>query len=346
MDTAAGTEGIAAAIADLVAAAAVVADAGRAIRRLNNCKERRAGSGPPFLFTCAARCARGFLLYPEVVRGQIRFVVAAIGNTLGKNRNSTAMKSSKFSSNARGVFVLWGLALVGTLPSQSGSTPPPVINSITVQETNLILVANVPAGVQKVWLDVRPKPDAPWESKGPLGVPEDGGRINLRLPKPDRSTFFRMKAALSASTNNLVSVESAYIVIAPLAPAPAASTNSGPASSPDAILRVRATIDGNDRIRITRGSALWEHVDWNWPLSVINANDAEWSPRLLNYLATAGQGKLLPDGFSLKDATVEILSGRGSVTLEHADDEVIVKLDDPAAGASEYDVRIHFPPTK
>jgi hypothetical protein len=43
---------------------------------------------------------------------------------------------------------------------------------------------------------------------------------------------------------------------------------------------------------------------------------------------------------------VEILSGRGSVTLEHADDEVIVKLDDPAAGASEYDVRIHFPPTK
>jgi hypothetical protein len=233
--------------------------------------------------------------------------------------------------------MLLGLVIVEDAVAGSPSSGPLAVASISIQGTNLLLSASIPAGVEKVLLETRATNNVPWEAKGPVSVPPDGGRLTFKLAKPSRSAYFRLRGGKASAAESMTSAESAYMVIAPLG-------GTGAASTGDAVLEIRATIDGSDQITVSRTGAVWEHADWNWPLSSISANGVEWNPRLKNHLAAPGAADLVPEAFSLSDATVEVVRGRGSVILENADDAVRVRLDDTQEGASEYDVKVHFRP--
>ena len=211
------------------------------------------------------------------------------------------------------------------------------IGSISVQGTNLVLSAGVPAGLKQVTLEMCPALDAAWEERGILDVQAGVGEVTFTIPKPTNAVaLFRLKGLSRSETGALVSTEARYVTMPSLGPS---SADAGAA-----VFHFKGRVDGSDRIVITREGALWSHLNWHWPLQAVTINGAQWNPKEKNYVTTEGTSKFLPEAFSLESADLDILQGRDVVALERATNALIVHLDDTPAGASEYEFRIRFHP--
>ncbi|EEF58233.1 hypothetical protein [Pedosphaera parvula] len=220
-----------------------------------------------------------------------------------------------------------------------------VITSIRSEGTNVILAASVPPGLGQVILEMRPSLETQWEEKAILEVPSGGGDVAFTLPKPDGMQFFRLKSTPQSATASVLSSELRYVTIPPLGTSPAKLTNTSKPSTteiPEAVFHFKGTIDGSDKITITRDGALWEHVHWDWPQGAVEVNGAQWNPREKNYLTSAGASKFLPETFSLDSVDLEEIHGRGVVALERAENALIVYIDDIQNGADEYEFKVHF----
>jgi beta-lactamase regulating signal transducer with metallopeptidase domain len=115
-------------------------------------------------------------------------------------------------------------------------------------------------------------------------------------------------------------------------------------SNGNAVFHFTGSVDGSDKILITRDGARWTHVNRHWPLEPVLVNDTSWNPMDQSYLATVGPEKFLPESFSLESVDLEVIEGRDVVAIERTQHGLVVYLDDTPAGASEYDFKLHFHP--
>jgi hypothetical protein len=220
----------------------------------------------------------------------------------------------------------------------------PVINAISVVETNLDFVATFPPGVDHAVLEMRPTLADAWQSAALLNVPADGGTIEFTIPMPALETaFFRLNASMlvqnnsatNNTTTNQLSAELQFVAVPPLGPDPA-NTN-------EAVFHFKGVIDGSDRITIRRQGALWEHVNWGWPTGAVAVNGSQWNPSEKNYMTTTGAVTFLPLQYSLRSPRLEPVTGRDLVAMERTNDALIVYLDDTPPGAAPYEFKIYFP---
>jgi len=252
------------------------------------------------------------------------------------------MNSTRHSNLLRWGVLLGGATLLGlSLAATVEPSNPLVITSIAVVETNLEFVATFPAGVERAVLELRPDLDSTWEAVATVNVPADGGAVGFTLPKPNlEHAFFRLNITMHTATNNLVSAESQFVVVPPL---DAAAKNSSPA---EAVFHFKGMIDGSDRIIITHQGALWEHVNWGWPVSVVTVNDSQWNPSEKNFITTTGAVRFLPEKYSLSAARLEVMTNRDVLALERTNGALIVYLNDTPPGAAPCEFKIHFPRTR
>jgi hypothetical protein len=239
----------------------------------------------------------------------------------------------------------WSL-LVLTVALRLGSSPaaaaepsaPFAITSISVEGTNLVLVASIPSGVEQVALQTRPTLAGPWQEAKQLTVETGADEEVFTIPEPSTPTaFFRLSASSKADTSPMVSEELQYVTMP--------SLGANLAENGDAIFHFTGQVDGSDKIVITRQGALWSHVNWDWPQGPVTVNGQQWNPRAKNYATTVGPIPFLPDSFSLESADLETVRGRDVIALERADHALIVCLDDTPSGSDTYEFNLHFHPT-
>ena len=103
-------------------------------------------------------------------------------------------------------------------------------------------------------------------------------------------------------------------------------------------LRIRADIDGSDRLLIDKTGIWWEHRHWEWP-NEVTLGDVKWNPRKVRKLeySTALSG---PVAFS--SARMSINEARDMAVLQRGDDRIVVDFADSPLGRAVYDVTIHF----
>jgi len=211
------------------------------------------------------------------------------------------------------------------------------ISSISVESTNLSLVASIPPGLDQVALEISASLDGEWEEAGPVDVPTGTKQLTFTLPKPATPTaFFRLKAKRHLEATPLLSSELQYVAMPSLA---ANLSDTG-----DALFGFKGLVDGSDKIVITRDGALWNHINWGWPPDAISINDTQWKPQEKNYVTTTGTSKFLPETFSLDSVSLETIQGRDIIALERSTNALIVYLNDTPIGPGEYEFNIHFHP--
>jgi len=211
------------------------------------------------------------------------------------------------------------------------------ISSISVQGTNLSIVAAIPPGLDQVALEVSPSPNGDWHEAALVNVATGTRQLTFEIPKPSTPmAFFRLKATSHLNGTPLLSSELQYVAVPSLA--------SNPSDSGGAVFHFKGLVDGSDKIVITRDGALWNHVNWAWPQGAVTINGAEWKPQDKNYVTAVGETKFLPEAFSLESVNLEVIQGRDVVALERAPNALIVYVNDTPTGPSEYEFTIHFHP--
>lgn len=214
----------------------------------------------------------------------------------------------------------------------------PTIQSISVDGTNLVFLAMIPAGFDKVFLEMKPSLNEPWTEVSQLE--SESGDVSFTIPKPSYSqAFFRLNGTSHAGVfeRQLISPELKYVIARSLA------SNSGGRGG--AVFHFKGAVDGSDRILITRDGALWTHVNWGWPAGPVKINGTEWIPSEKNYLTTQGTDRFLPEAFSLDAISFEMIRGRDVIALERLDNGLLIYLDDTPGGADEYEFEIRFHPS-
>lgn len=215
--------------------------------------------------------------------------------------------------------------------------------------TNLVFIANIPAGFERTILEMRHTLTNSWEEVALLDVAAEGGVVEFIVPRPaEEMAFFRLKAIAptippTTTTPEMIvsqtSTELEYVTMPSLAPD---STNMLP--NAPAVFHFKGTIDGSDRILITHSGAFWEHINWSWPGEAVAINGSHWNPREKNYLTTIGATAFLPATYSLENVSLEAIEGRDVVALEKTNNALLVYLNDTHSGAAPYEFKIHFHP--
>lgn len=249
------------------------------------------------------------------------------------------MNATLRAGNPRFVF-LFCLAIIlpSGLAAEVAPANQPVITSLTLAGANLVFSASFPAGVEQAVLESRPTLADAWQEAALLNVPTNGGNLEFSIPQPALATaFFRLNATLYSAAQAELSAEVRYLAAPSLA---RAGANGAPA---EAVFHFRGQIDGSDRIIINHKGAVWEHVHWNWPSTVL-INDSQWTPSERNFLTTTGAVAFLPDSYSLTAVNLEVIEGRDVIALERTNDALIAYLDDTPSGAAPYEFKIHFHP--
>lgn len=103
-------------------------------------------------------------------------------------------------------------------------------------------------------------------------------------------------------------------------------------------LRIRADIDGSDRLIIDKTGIWWEHRHWEWPKEV-TLGDVRWNPRKTGKLEYSS---VLSGAASFSSARMSINEARDMAVLQSGDDRVVVDFADSPLGRAVYDVTIHF----
>jgi len=227
-----------------------------------------------------------------------------------------------------------------TASSRAGENVPaqiPVINSISVSGTNLVITASIPSGASQVVLEICPTLADSWQEAAAFQAPTNGGPMEFSIPQPPLPmAFFRLNVSLAGSAQPQLSTVVHYQIVPPL-------TEVATNGSTEAVFHFNGEIDGSDKITIRRDGALWEHVSWGWPGTVI-VNDSQWQPSEKNFLTSTGAVSFLPPQYSLSAADLEVVQGRDVVAVERTNDALIVYLDDTPLGAAPYEFKVHFHP--
>lgn len=105
-------------------------------------------------------------------------------------------------------------------------------------------------------------------------------------------------------------------------------------------VRITATIEGTERIRIYRDRAEWEHVA-SGPPSDVRINGRAWTPSQQPRIENAGPTAFLSGSAVLVGVDHWKIRGRGAVTLQVRPDHVLLEIADPQPGADAYDIIVH-----
>jgi hypothetical protein len=233
--------------------------------------------------------------------------------------------------------------------------PPPIqlaITGMSADETNLLLTASVPAGLDKVTLETRPALTAPWEEVQQLSAPAGGGELTFVCPQTsDLARFFRLRADQAVQAPSVPN-DSSQLQVHPVPKPPsivsselefvATSSLSAHLTNGNAVFHFKGKVDGSDKILITHDGALWNHVNWAYPSEPVAINETQWNPRTKNYLSVIAPGKFLPESFSLESVDLEVIKGRDVVALERTNNGLLIYLDDTPVQAAEYEFNINF----
>ncbi len=112
-------------------------------------------------------------------------------------------------------------------------------------------------------------------------------------------------------------------------------------SSPQAMLKIAATIDGSDLLKITRQSATWTHQAWSCPATV-KLNEVAWDLSPTNVLTNVGTNLFLPDTVDFSSAKIVRRQGR-DVAIMWADAEALwITFADNPNGTDDYELDISF----
>lgn len=103
-------------------------------------------------------------------------------------------------------------------------------------------------------------------------------------------------------------------------------------------LRIRADIDGSDRLVIDKSGIWWEHRHWQWPKEVV-LGDVHWNPRKT---PTLDYSTVLSGPVDFSSAQISINQARDMVVLQRSNDRIVVDFADSPLGRADYDVTIHF----
>jgi hypothetical protein len=112
-------------------------------------------------------------------------------------------------------------------------------------------------------------------------------------------------------------------------------------SSPAAMLKIAAVIDGSDLLKITKHGATWTHRDWAYPKAV-KLNDIPWNVWQTNVLANTGTNRFLPSGVDFSTAKIVTRHGRDLATMWADDNAIWVNFADNPNGADAYELEISF----
>lgn len=241
------------------------------------------------------------------------------------------------SSKLRTAWRAWIPGLATALAALAALPPadPVSFTSITVEGTNLVVVATIPPDMATVSLEMRPSLTASWEQRALTGVNAAGGAVALRVARPESSqAFFRLLVKPRAEGGHLVSKEVNYVAIAPIATGDAKAIT----------LHIRGVVDGSDRLLITRSGILWDHVNWDWPQSLISVNGVQWDPLERSYITIRGSSLFLPKPYAPGSVVLEKIKGRGVVAVERMDGALLAYVNDTELGADEYEFKLHFRP--
>ncbi|MBI3865186.1 MAG: hypothetical protein HY290_25200 [Planctomycetia bacterium] len=102
-------------------------------------------------------------------------------------------------------------------------------------------------------------------------------------------------------------------------------------------LRITATIDGSEELRIYRDRAEWKHT-FGERATEIKFNGAPWDPQRTPRIDNAGATVFLPESALLFGMTHWTIRGRGKVETVVYPDFVLVQIWDPDPGAGVYDI--------
>ncbi len=103
-------------------------------------------------------------------------------------------------------------------------------------------------------------------------------------------------------------------------------------------LRIRADIDGSDRLVIDNAGIWWEHRHWQWPKKVI-LGEVSWDPR---ETPTIDYSTVFCGPVDFSSAQISISQARDMVVLQRSDDRVVIDFADSPNGRADYDVTIDF----
>ena len=106
-------------------------------------------------------------------------------------------------------------------------------------------------------------------------------------------------------------------------------------------LHIVAAIDGSDELHLSYRNATWVHKSGTQATDV-RINGVQWNPQQKAGLTTGANGWLLPPGQELCGAVLHKLSGRGSVDLGWDAAGLVLRFDDPEAGAGLYEAEVSF----
>ena len=208
----------------------------------------------------------------------------------------------------------------------------PTIASLSVQGTNLVVQASVPAGFSELSLEMRPGLERAWQTIETRPVDAAGSEVTFIMAKPSEvMEIFRLRGKTATAANAEVSADVPYVTGASLAANPS-----------EAVFHFKGVIDGSDRILITRDGASWEHVNWSWPEDFVTVNGAKWNPGAKNFLTTRDPAGFLPPHFAFESAELQVVTGRDLVAIERVDQGLMIYLDDTQWGSSEYEFEVRF----
>jgi hypothetical protein len=210
-------------------------------------------------------------------------------------------------------------------------TARPLITSIKVDGADLLIQARVPADSGTATLEAKAiDADGTWKPCATSSILH--GEANFRLPKPDQNHIFRVRTGGTDASRPANTEELCFVT---------AKANP-PAAGSECTLHFKARIDGSDRIQISRGGAMWDHVNWGFPTSPVSINGVEWNPQEKNLFAPPGSLPLIPGPFDLRSARLEIIEGRDTVVCEPSADGVTVYVNDTPSGPAPYEFKVHF----
>jgi hypothetical protein len=208
--------------------------------------------------------------------------------------------------------------------------PRPVITSMNFEGAELIILAQVPADATVVVLEARPLASGQdWSPFTQANAVQ--GHASFRFPKPAENLLFRVRVEMPGDTRSSNNEELSYVCAKPQANAASQLT-----------LHFKARIDGSDRIHLSRGGAVWEHVNWGFPASPVAINGVQWNPSEKNLFAPPGADLLIPQPYDFRSAQVEILEGRDTIVCEPSADGTTVYVNDTPAGPGPYEFKVHF----
>jgi hypothetical protein len=108
-----------------------------------------------------------------------------------------------------------------------------------------------------------------------------------------------------------------------------------------ATLKISATIDGSDVLKITAREATWTHRAWTAP-DVVKLNDISWDLQQTNVLSNTGTNRFLPASVDFSSAKIVSRKGRDLTTMWADRDVIWVNFADNPNGADAYELEISF----